>query len=52
LTRWVVEAERASDAYALSLPGTRIDMGIGAAHRGRCLLALALHGEPQGEAAQ
>jgi uncharacterized protein (DUF58 family) len=46
LARWVVDAERGSDAYALTLPGTRLALGIGAAHRSRCLLALALHGEP------
>ena len=47
MARWVIDAERASDAYALVLPGVRIDMGIGPVQRGRCLLALALHGEPQ-----
>ena len=46
LARWVIDAERGSDAYALSLPGAHFALGIGAAHRGRCLLALALHGEP------
>jgi uncharacterized protein (DUF58 family) len=46
VTRWVVDAERAADAYALALPGVRVDLGLGAAHRRRCLLALALHGEP------
>jgi uncharacterized protein (DUF58 family) len=45
LARWVVDAERAADAYALALPGTRLALGIGAAHRRRCLLALALHGD-------
>lgn len=45
MTRWVIDAERAADAYALVLPGARIDMGIGPVQRGRCLLALALHGE-------
>ena len=46
LARWVVDAERAADAYALSLPGTRIALGTGAAHRRRCLLTLALFNEP------
>jgi uncharacterized protein (DUF58 family) len=50
LTRWVVDAERASDAYALALPGVRVDLGLGAAHRSRCLLALALYGQPANEA--
>lgn len=45
LARWVVDAEHASDAYALALPGVRVEMGLGPAHRGACLLALALHGE-------
>ncbi|HZF17578.1 MAG TPA: DUF58 domain-containing protein [Steroidobacteraceae bacterium] len=46
MTRWVIDAERASDAYALVLPGVRVDMGIGPVQRGRCLQALALHGDP------
>ncbi len=46
MARWVIDAERASDAYALVLPGVRVDMGVGPVQRGRCLLALALHGEP------
>ncbi|MGH8264514.1 MAG: DUF58 domain-containing protein [Steroidobacteraceae bacterium] len=48
MTRWVVDAERASDAYALALPQVRIDMGLGRAHQGKCLMALALHDEPAG----
>jgi hypothetical protein len=51
MTRWVIDAERASDAYALVLPGVRVDLGLGAAHRSRCLMALALHGEPAAGAA-
>jgi uncharacterized protein (DUF58 family) len=46
LARWVVDAERASDAYALTLPGVRLALGIGTVHQTRCLLALALFGEP------
>jgi uncharacterized protein (DUF58 family) len=51
LARWVLDAERRSDAYALSMPEVRVALGIGAAHQDRCLLALALHGEPAGTAA-
>jgi uncharacterized protein (DUF58 family) len=46
LARWVVDAEGAAAAYALDLPGTHLALGTGAAHERRCLLALALHGEP------
>ncbi len=46
LARWVIDAERAAAAYALNVPGARLALGTGAAHERRCLLALALHGEP------
>lgn len=42
LTRWVLMAEAAQARYALSLPTQRIDFGLGAEHRDRCLTALAL----------
>ncbi|MDR0673825.1 MAG: DUF58 domain-containing protein [Zoogloeaceae bacterium] len=47
LTGWVIHAEEAGYAYGLSLPGVRLDPARGAAHRHRCLKALALcAGEP------
>ena len=43
LARWVDDAEREGRRYALSLPAHQpIPMGLGAAHRHRCLRALAL----------
>ena len=43
LARWVDDAERAGQRYALHLPATpRIDFGHGAQHRHLCLRALAL----------
>lgn len=42
LARWVLMAEAAQLRYALALPGLTIDLGSGAAHRERCLTALAL----------
>ena len=43
LARWVDDAEREGRRYALSLPGQpATPMGLGAAHRHRCLRALAL----------
>ena len=41
LTRWVLDANRAGLAYALELPGTLLPLSSGAAHRERCLEALA-----------
>jgi uncharacterized protein (DUF58 family) len=46
LARWVIDAEGAAAAYALDLPESHLALGTGAAHERRCLLALALHGEP------
>jgi uncharacterized protein (DUF58 family) len=43
LARWVLMAEAAQVRYALSLPGARIDTGLGAEQRERCLTALALY---------
>ena len=43
LARWVLMAEAAQVRYALSLSGERIDFGLGAEHRERCLTALALY---------
>ena len=44
LTRWVLMAEAAQVRYAMSLPGVRIDLGLGGEQRDRCLTALALYG--------
>jgi len=44
LCRWVLMAEAAQMRYALQLPGTRIELGLGAEQRERCLAALALYG--------
>ncbi|MFV8833673.1 DUF58 domain-containing protein [Aquisalimonas sp.] len=41
LCRWILDAEREHRAYGLVLPGVRIAPGVGAAHRLRCLEALA-----------
>jgi uncharacterized protein (DUF58 family) len=42
LCRWVLDAHERGEAFALRLPGTRIDTNVGLAHRERCLNALAL----------
>ena len=43
LARWVDDAERQGRRYALGLPGQApVPMGLGMAHRHRCLRALAL----------
>jgi uncharacterized protein (DUF58 family) len=43
LARWVDDAEREGRRYALQVPGQpSIPIGLGAAHRHRCLRALAL----------
>ena len=47
LCRWVLDAHDRGEAFALRLPGTRIDTNVGLAHRERCLNALALF-EPTG----
>lgn len=47
LCRWVLDAHDRGEAFALRLPGTRIDTNVGLAHRERCLNALALF-EPLG----
>ncbi len=44
LARWVLDADRSGQTYGLSLPGQSIPPGCGAAHRTRCLNALALQG--------
>ena len=42
LTRWIVDAERTHADYGLRLPSEEISPANGAAHRHRCLEALAL----------
>ena len=42
LTRWVLDADAAGIVYGLKLPNATIDAASGAAHRERCLNALAL----------
>ncbi len=44
LARWVLDADGAGLAYGLRLPGLALPIASGAAHRGDCLRALALHG--------
>lgn len=46
LARWVCAAESRGARYALRLPGQRVAADHGAAHRHRCLEALALHDLP------
>ena len=46
LARWVLDADGAGLAYGLRLPGLALPIASGAAHRGDCLRALALHGLP------
>jgi uncharacterized protein (DUF58 family) len=51
LCRWVEDAYASGRAFGLKMPGTYIPANIGAAHRQRCLTALALFGlgsEPHG----
>lgn len=42
LCRWIEDAHRAGHAYGLKIPGTHIPPNVCAAHRQRCLTALAL----------
>jgi uncharacterized protein (DUF58 family) len=44
LCRWIVDAHQQGIAYGLKLPGLRAAPQISAAHRNRCLSALALLG--------
>ncbi len=45
LCRFVLQAERQSYSYALTLPKDKIPMGKGEKHKQRCLAALATFGE-------
>lgn len=51
LCDWVLRADRRGLCYGLALPDRRIEPGSGAAHRVRCLEALALVGEATGDTA-
>lgn len=42
LCRWIEDAHAAGRAYGLHIPGVEIPVNIGAAHRQRCLTALAV----------
>lgn len=43
LARWVLDADERAQSYGLRLPDRTLDPGTGAAHRARCLEALALY---------
>ena len=43
LARWILDAEAQALRYGLDLPGTRIALDRGPAHRAACLRALALY---------
>jgi uncharacterized protein (DUF58 family) len=47
LARWVCAAESRGARYSLTLPGTRVGADHGAAHRHRCLEALAFYDLPR-----
>jgi uncharacterized protein (DUF58 family) len=49
LARWIIDAQAEGIAFGLDLPGTRIRLGTGEAHRDRCLEALALFEAAPGE---
>jgi hypothetical protein len=44
---WVLAAERGGRAFALALPGRRLEASQGREHRRAALTALALHGAPR-----
>ncbi|MEE8119166.1 MAG: DUF58 domain-containing protein [Gammaproteobacteria bacterium] len=44
LCRWIIDADRNVENYALHLPGEQIGSGQGGEHRKKCLEALALFG--------
>jgi uncharacterized protein (DUF58 family) len=49
LCRWIEDAHANGRAYGMQLPGVEIAPNIGAAHRQRCLTALALFDERTGD---
>lgn len=46
LCLWVVEAEKQGLHYGLDIPGTRLPVAHGEAHKHQCLKALAIHAQP------
>jgi uncharacterized protein (DUF58 family) len=44
LCRWIEDAHANNRAYGLRIPGLEVEPNLGAAHRQRCLTALALFG--------
>ncbi len=48
LARWAIDSESAGLKFGLRLPGTKLEPEAGAAHRDRCLQALALYQVAQG----
>ncbi len=44
MTRWVIDAARSGQSYALRLPGTHLPASHGPSHQAQCLEALALYG--------
>jgi uncharacterized protein (DUF58 family) len=52
LAHWVLQAEAFGQSYGLRIPGASIAPNRGDLHRARCLEALALFGNPDGDAAQ
>jgi len=44
LTRWIIDAEQRAERYGLRLPRAYLPPSLGAAHRERCLAALAVYG--------
>jgi uncharacterized protein (DUF58 family) len=47
LARWVVDAHRGGQAFALRLPGVAVPPGSGEAHCHQCLAALAVYGRSE-----
>jgi uncharacterized protein (DUF58 family) len=50
LCRWVLDAHDRGEAFGLRLPGVTLEPNLGAAHRERCLNALALFEDGHGGA--
>ena len=46
--QWVIDADRQGLAYGLNIPGRRVEVGQGEAHKRACLEALALFGVKDG----
>jgi len=50
LCRWIEDAHAQGHAFGLKLPDLEVPANVGAAHRQRCLTALALYGAEDGSA--